>query len=531
MDANFEFMAGDKKRFAFKIGFSPDPHKGKAAAKALGLSWGGFQIWVGGKNLCRHEEGGEILESAYWYLLPLLEWFAANWDPLLHEERLPNEHQRNNAQEYDAWSSLSDTRFPPMHIENKEAARGEWETWWQLWWKRHGIAGCREGGIYPDVVIRRFGEAVEFSWGPSAPAETPEGFFFSYDGGHGFAGVQDVARPLYRVLSLAAEQLLSRDPSEKRFQELCEAVRRIPMGNADQRQGWLAGLGATREAASRRWQEARILLRRAGRHAEEMLKPREVMDLAVPGACDAAVMFGSLAPGIDEQDVLAIARAMVEVGSAVGDPEALQRFVRPVALGASFRKPWEEGYSLALRFLEDAGLPGEEDQFVDIEGILGKLGVRTDTIRLGDASVRALAFAGPRHTPSIVLNRTAGAYRHPSARRFALAHELCHILYDRKQGNQISLASGPWAPRGLEARADAFATMLLMPAALINRDISQLDLDISTAAGVAGLAAALRVEFTALTRHLVSHGMLTGEQYVHVLDEAVLGAAKGAAEG
>ena len=41
-------------------------------------------------NLCAHVDQGETLQSCHWYLLPLLEWFTENWDPMLHEERHPS---------------------------------------------------------------------------------------------------------------------------------------------------------------------------------------------------------------------------------------------------------------------------------------------------------------------------------------------------------------------------------------------------------------------------------------------------------
>jgi len=46
----------------------------------------------------------------------------------------------------------------------------------------------------------------------------------------------------------------------------------------------------------------------------------------------------------------------------------------------------------------------------------------------------------------------------------------CHILFDREYGTKWALASGPWAPRDLERRANAFAAMLLMPPGLLAKN-------------------------------------------------------------
>ncbi len=89
MSVRWERLSGDTDRFAFKIAFHGDPHEGDAATAEHCESWGAFQVWVHGKNLCSHVEEGESVESAHWYLISLLEWLAKNWDPLFHEERLP----------------------------------------------------------------------------------------------------------------------------------------------------------------------------------------------------------------------------------------------------------------------------------------------------------------------------------------------------------------------------------------------------------------------------------------------------------
>ena len=89
MATHWERLAGgDTSAFALKIAFMDDPDEGQGASEDVYRSWGAFQIWVDGWNLCAHQEEGERVESAHWYLLPLLEWFASRWNPLLHEERL-----------------------------------------------------------------------------------------------------------------------------------------------------------------------------------------------------------------------------------------------------------------------------------------------------------------------------------------------------------------------------------------------------------------------------------------------------------
>ena len=86
----WEMQAGSPGVFAFRLAFLLNPHGADDLADDdMRESWGSFIIWTRGENLCAHVEQGEVVDSAHWYLLPLMEWLADNWDPLLHEERLP----------------------------------------------------------------------------------------------------------------------------------------------------------------------------------------------------------------------------------------------------------------------------------------------------------------------------------------------------------------------------------------------------------------------------------------------------------
>ena len=118
MATHWEHLAGDTSAFAIKIAFMDDPDEGQGASADVSHSWGAFQIWVNGWNLCAHLEEGERVESAHWYLLPLLEWFVREWNPLLHEERLPCKAAD------EAWTGLRETRFPPPALDEGEEAGG-----------------------------------------------------------------------------------------------------------------------------------------------------------------------------------------------------------------------------------------------------------------------------------------------------------------------------------------------------------------------------------------------------------------------
>src|SRR5262249_60454432 len=92
--------SGDPATFALALGFAANPHgDSDRAAVEERASWGYFSIWVGGENLCSHAEQGEVLQSAHWYMISLVEWFVEHWDAMLHEERPPLPHPRASAPE------------------------------------------------------------------------------------------------------------------------------------------------------------------------------------------------------------------------------------------------------------------------------------------------------------------------------------------------------------------------------------------------------------------------------------------------
>ena len=224
MTVQWERLAGDTSRFAVRLAFAPDPDDGRAAAPDLSHSWGSFQLWVDGRNLCAHSEEGERIESVHWYLLPLMEWLARNWNPLLHEERLPVKNEGGNA-----WASLRRTRFPPAAVAMDVDLEAAWEEQWHGWWSRHALRAASDGGLFPDVVFRRLRDAVEISWGDVRSAGMPAGFSFLECSQ---CAVQlspaEVAIPLHDVLVSACSHLVRRAAESDRVGELQRTLEALP---------------------------------------------------------------------------------------------------------------------------------------------------------------------------------------------------------------------------------------------------------------------------------------------------------------
>ena len=216
----WELQVGDTRHFAIRLAFGPDPHDGRGADRDVSSSWGSFQLWADGRNLCAHIEEGERLDSVHWYLLPLIEWFAHNWNPLFHEERLPARNAGASA-----WESLRKTRFPPPAVEADGALADKWYSDWQSWWHRHALRSASEGGLLPDVVFRRFRDSMEISWGNARSAGMPADFDFLEHTGAVRLSPQEVAVPLQQVLSKAAGYLVSMNGESERFDALSRTLQ------------------------------------------------------------------------------------------------------------------------------------------------------------------------------------------------------------------------------------------------------------------------------------------------------------------
>ena len=478
-----------------------DPDEGRGASADVSLSWGAFQIWVNGWNLCAHLEEGERVESAHWYLLPLLEWFVHQWNPLLHEERLPCRAAD------EAWTGLRATRFPPPALDESEES--DWESAWHGWWSRHAIQAAREGGVFPDVIFRRFHDSIEVSWGDSRSQGVPSHVSFALRPGAVRFEPTSVAEPLYDALEGAVAYLSSVAPSSNRIANLKRTIRKLrKKQKQDKRVRWLAGLGVDEESVRRGWRRFKSRVAELPEAQKDVLLATSGDSrLVVEGSCHAALMFGSMAPNVADSDVMVLAETLIRLSSPDGDSEAMASRCRADPIGNSDDLPWQQGYALAEELRND--LDGcLDDERVDVESILDRLGVDVSEASLSDGSIRGVAIAGPRHRSGILWNRNNHFNADSRGLRFTLAHELCHLLFDRSTGQRLAVASGPWAPPSLEQRANAFAAMLLMPTETVRTLVGGMKEPIATAQGVSSVAERLETGFSATLWHLRNLGFV-----------------------
>jgi len=108
--------------------------------------------------------------------------------------------------------------------------------------------------------------------------------------------------------------------------------------------------------------------------------------------------------------------------------------------------------------------------YIDIEKEVGDLGVETQDIELPDTNILGVCIGTPAYAPLILLNLSCGDASGVSGRRVTLAHELCHLLFDRAGLRSLARFEGGAAAdsdRFIEMRANAFAVELLVPMATL----------------------------------------------------------------
>jgi Zn-dependent peptidase ImmA (M78 family) len=130
-------------------------------------------------------------------------------------------------------------------------------------------------------------------------------------------------------------------------------------------------------------------------------------------------------------------------------------------------KEFDEGYAVANWFRRYQKIDSDNET-VEVEKILASWNVGV-TSREFAPSLDAVAVWGKSHGPTIIVNKN-GVHSHSiGGLRATLAHEMCHILLDRKSALPVVEVLGGRVAQGIETRARAFAAELLLPRSAANR--------------------------------------------------------------
>lgn len=508
MSTTWAALAGDTSEFAVELAFINDPedHVYDEDEKS---SWGRFTIWANNVNLTEHIEQGESLKATHWYLLPLLEWVVESWDAIFHEERLPLFNAGKDAAE-----AMTHLALQPLGLAFPASDEFDRLAIWQEWWSRHNIAEASSGGLFPDVYFRRWGDLLEVSTGLSRQAGMPRHFSYASARTVEYVPIERAAVAMHDVVSRAAQHLLGRRPQSVRLAALVANCQDLldPDGLLYARRlAFVSGaLTQTSDLQVFRdlWNDVESSFSGdASEQASVEGLGRTQGGLVIKTAPLVALLFGSLAPSIDSSDVNVLLSslhnsAMRAATHALPSVE----LVREYSLSSG-----EEGSLLGERAFE-ALVRDDTGVFVDIEAVLAGLHVSYEFHALSDPSTRGVSVVSNSFAPHIVVNSNYRRGVSNNVRRFTLAHELAHLLLDRDRSQQMAVASGPWAPKAIEQRANAFAAAFLMPERLLRSALEASPRSYKTQAGALWIAARLQISLSSLADRMYNLLMITREE-------------------
>ncbi len=419
-------LFGNTGTFAIRLGLTEEPFSSRAQS-LRSASWGTLEIWVRGRCItaAHHDRIGDTT-CIEWYLLELLRWGISCWGPLFHEAGFPSVLDR--VADAAAWSAMS--LNPPLTLLESEERR-----WFQnrlSWWGRHALRAAADGGCFPNVLIRRVQNEVEVSWdNDTFPPCHPE-VTFNSSRGRDLLPVREVAVPFAEGLRALAVAIRERHNTEE-TRELVDAA---------------AAIGLTlREAGD-------LFLPTV---ADNLLRGCAMADRRPWHEFDARMLlFSTSGPNISRADIDAVLDVVGKSGGVDWRPP-----VAPRRLVPSVTEPYHDGYELALE-LRDA-LGWGADPCGDLFHELGSWGVVIERVRLASSAIHGFAVHTPGCAPIIGMNQTSPRAGRTWSENMLLAHELCHLLFDIGSDGVTGVLSGMWAEWPMEARANAFAAMLLMP--------------------------------------------------------------------
>lgn len=483
---------GDTERFAVRLAFEHDPDKEQFDDPGYGGSWGSLQLWIDGLNVTAWRAPGGDAEDVHWYLLPFLEWVAREWFPLLHEERLPLDGRQATAAE-----AMVQQPAIPLGLD-QDAYYGQLEEW-QRWWSRHALGTAAEGGIFPRLYIRRWGDLVEVSWRSEGLVGAPDGFRFLVPGGVGRLPSAEVARVLQASVSEATTELLDRYPQSPRLLELRASVAAIARDTEERASAWLV------PPAEPLWGRVRARLATTRQDVSDALLRPVTEGAVLTEAPQLAVLFGSAAPHVTLDDVDRLTGLAVDAFS-VDVSQAPDLGAYREAAEAAGLPDYEQGNLLAEDVAAEFNLLDTEP--VDVLALLERLGVSSRWVALDDSRIRAVTLLVDGGRALCAFNENAQVGDSNAVLRFSAAHELCHLLFDRYRSRRLAVASGPWAPREIERRANAFAAALLMPRTLLDHAAADSAAPYGSARWVRDIAATAETSVSATLERLGNLGLL-----------------------
>lgn len=483
---------GDPERFEIAARWLEDREPRDHLPKEFGWSMGELRISAGGVSLTEHQTHGQQHDAIRWYLGPVVAWLIREWKWLMHEEAYA---WRTNSSDSSAVTVSADLQ---RYIASEYYPDRQVYKMVREWWSRHALQSADPSALYPDVFIRRVDDSIEVSWLDRQPDFSPAGFELKLKPGVALFPVEDVAKPLWDFLQWAVGSAPVATPKDGQ--------------QVDALKSQLASIQKLDpvefEAAHVASASLRTIMEKA-RAASHWTPNRKVLSCA-PAVAEfdtPALMFGGLNVDFRESDVQCLYNLLVQQRNRV-EGQSLSPLVSTPSI-YEFIQPYAHGYELAYETRDKLGIDHHK-AFVDIEEILTHLGITIQDATLQTGSVRGVAIAGAGLSPAILVNTTNKFNASKGGRRFTLAHELCHILFDRSSAKRLSHVSGPWASVRVERRANAFAAMFLATPHALSKARGSGEIG----SQIKHLSEKFGVGIRALREHMHNLDLLSDEEFV-----------------
>ncbi len=275
---------------------------------------------------------------------------------------------------------------------------------------------------------------------------------------------------------------------------------------------WLTGLGNRYSQVANAVDE---VLSTAKNHIRrKMTATRPTSPLVVTGSAYARLLYGAVSPDTELSDVIRLTRSIID--NYVDDASTwLTALDLPLDTeDVSQLSPGEQGIRLGEQACELLNAAGHN--WIDVESIARELDIGVSEMPFSDSDVRAISVFGPTQRPHVFRNTETRWGNSAEVTRFTLAHELCHLLLDREYGDELAIASGPWAPLAIEQRANAFAAAFLMPTWLLRDLLTDATAPADDPDTIRSASAKLRVSASSLIDRLYNLGEITFDDRIRL---------------
>ena len=376
-----------------------------------------WQIYSGHRCLSKWKQKDDTSNNTFFGLDSLdrfCTWLVKNWQAIAYGI----DYRPPSMLEYGVSASKA--------YERAVALGGDTDPVLREWWERHSIRAA--DGELPNLFFERQADDFVVSW-DACPSKT---LFFEIESG---------VAAMPAVVGIPRLRSLIEDRSELPVSSL--------MRDAS------AGYAAAhhyRDFATKSWLERHDFFEEDARElARSGTSHHPIIGLLRSGRGSSLV----------SEDYDAVYGHLKE--RTRGDYERLRNLAKGLSVSIDARHPWESGYWLARNARERLGL--ERDRKLDIEGLMRDLGVEVHDLELTDPDIRGVCVGTPEYAPLVVVNLTCEMSKGTSGRRVTLAHELCHLLFDRGGFRNLARFEGGAADgdRLIERRANAFALEFLVP--------------------------------------------------------------------